>query len=159
MAKKINFEERIKIETGIIREESFKNIGKDLGRSTGSISREVLKNRVFEPGSYHFNNNCLYAKGCLKNHLCGDMNCPFLCKTCRKRGIIGDCSTRCTEYVPMNCTLLVHPPYVCNSCPNKAECNTDKYFYKAKEAENNSQRTRSESRRGPHLDDGAMGLR
>lgn len=153
MTKKIVFEERVKIEVGIIKEESFKSIAKDLGRSASSISREVKVNRIFEPESYHFNNNCLHAKDCIKIHLCGDMNCPFPCKTCRKRVIIGECCTRCDEYVGMTCTLIDTPPYVCNSCQHKGECEKDKYFYSAKDAENNSYKTRSESRRSPQLDD------
>lgn len=156
MTKKIDFEERIKIETGIIKEESFKTIAKELGRSPSSISREVKNNRIFEPGTYHFSNNCLHAKDCMKIHLCGDLNCPFPCKTCRKKAIIGECCTRCADYVGMTCTLLDHSPYVCNSCQHKTECEKDKYFYIAKDAEKNSYRNRSESRRGPQLDDASL---
>lgn len=149
--KKMTLEERSIIEFGILKEKSLKEISRDIGMNRSSVSREIFKNRTHIEGSYYFNNDCLHAKDCMKIHLCGNMDCPFPCKTCRKKCLIGGCGKYCSNYTPMTCALLVAPPYVCNNCQYKADCNKEHYLYIAREADKNAGKVRSESRKGPHL--------
>ena len=46
------------------------------------------------------------------------------------------------------CDNLKHPPYVCNSCPNKRYCTNHKLYYNARLAQENSNKILSESRSG-----------
>ena len=46
------------------------------------------------------------------------------------------------------CDKLKHPPYVCNSCPNKRYCTNHKLYYNARLAQENSDKILSESRSG-----------
>lgn len=46
------------------------------------------------------------------------------------------------------CDKLKHPPYVCNSCPNKRYCTNHKLYYNARLAQENSDKVLSESRSG-----------
>ena len=43
---------------------------------------------------------------------------------------------------------LKHPPYVCNSCPNKRYCTNHKLYYNARIVQENSDKVLSESRSG-----------
>lgn len=50
------------------------------------------------------------------------------------------------------CDKLKHPPYVCNSCPNKRYCTNHKLYYNARLAQENSDKVLSESRTGIDID-------
>lgn len=50
------------------------------------------------------------------------------------------------------CDKLKHPPYVCNSCPNKRYCTNHKLYYNAKLAQENSDKVLSESRVGVDIE-------
>lgn len=50
------------------------------------------------------------------------------------------------------CDKLKHPPYVCNSCPNKRYCTNHKLYYNARLAQENSDKVLSESRSGVDVD-------
>ncbi|WP_405383180.1 IS30 family transposase [Phascolarctobacterium sp.] len=154
--KKIDKGERVVIENSIGRNESFKLIATKLGRTTSTITREVLKYRTFISGLHSFSNDCLYAFECSELHLCGDTNCPFPCKMCRKTKSLGKCHNKCSRYVSTKCTFLAHPPYVCNACQFKDRCNKEKYIYNAQEADNAANKVRSSSRIGHRLSDKEM---
>ena len=48
----------------------------------------------------------------------------------------------------MKCNKTEKAPFVCNGCPNKKSCRKNKYFYYAKDAENDYRKTLIESREG-----------
>lgn len=48
----------------------------------------------------------------------------------------------------MNCEKTKKAPFVCNGCPNKNKCKKNKYFYYAKDADDNYRKTLVESREG-----------
>lgn len=48
----------------------------------------------------------------------------------------------------MKCNKTEKAPFVCNGCPNKKGCRKNKYFYYAKDAENDYRKTLVESREG-----------
>ncbi len=48
----------------------------------------------------------------------------------------------------MKCNKTEKAPFVCNGCPNKKSCRKNKYFYYAKDAENDYRKTLVESREG-----------
>ncbi len=142
----LDFSERVAIETGICKGDSFKKIAKRIGRHPSTISHEVKMNRTIAKGNYFLNNDCRKARHCVTKGLC-DESCRYVCVRCRGR----DCRSMCDRYVSMECTIPQRPPYVCNNCCNKKICHKTRYFYSAKYAEAAVTRRRSESRQGIRL--------
>lgn len=127
--------ERDFIEICIAKNEPIKQIAKKLRRGTSTVTNEILKNRFKIESLHHCGNDCTHSIECIKTNLCGDKNCPFPCKWCRKGSELGPCTSRCSEYHSNECTLLINPPYVCNICQQKDRCIKTKFFYNAKKAE------------------------
>lgn len=65
--------DRLAIEVGIERKESFKTIAKRLNRHPSTIAHEVKENRTFIQGNYPGGNDCKYARHCLCNIYAGKM--------------------------------------------------------------------------------------
>ena len=146
--KRIDLNDRETIAIGIVRKQPLKKIARLLGRHVTSISNEIRKHRIFVSGSYYAGNDCRYAKGCDKRHVCGDEDCPMFCYACHK-----DCHQYCPEYATKKCRKYDSPPYVCNACENRRYCDDDRYFYDARVADRQALQSRSESRKGIHLTD------
>ncbi len=146
--KRINLNDRESIAIGIVRGQPLKRIAGLIGHHVSAVSNEVRKHRLFVRGSYYAGNDCRYAKGCDKRHICGDSGCYMYCHTCPK-----DCHNFCREYITNKCRKYEKPPYVCNACENRRYCNDDKYFYDARVANKQAVICRSESRKGIHLTD------
>ena len=91
---RINDADREKIALGIVRKQPLKKIAALLGRHLTSITNEIKKHRIFVRGSYYAGNDCRYAQGCDKRHVCGDPDCKMYCYTCPK-----SCHDFCPEYV------------------------------------------------------------
>lgn len=151
--KQLTFSDRNTIESGISHNESFKSIAKKLNRGTSTITNEVRKNSTHIDAMHSFSNDCAFSGECHEMNLCGDMNCPFPCKWCRKRDKLGPCSTKCGKYNSIKCNFLLYPPYVCNNCQQKDRCIKEKYFYNARDAEDNFQKRKIQSHCGPRLTD------
>lgn len=152
-SKQMDLSDRIAIEVGICRGESFKRIAKRLKRHPSTIAHEVKENRTFIHGTYPGGKDCKYVRQCRERNLCGcDENaCRFPCRAC-----IGvDCRTVCEKYVSIACHKFERAPYVCNTCPNhkKTNCIKDRYIYSAKYADAAVSRRRSDSRRGFRISD------
>ena len=145
---KMNLDDRESITIGIVRKQPLKRIAAHIGRHVTSITNEIKKHRIFVRGSYYAGNDCRYANGCDKRHVCGDEECRMYCYTCPK-----DCHNFCSEYFTTKCKKYDKPPYVCNACDNRRYCNDDRYFYDAKVADKQANEKRSESRKGIHLTD------
>ncbi len=146
--KKLNLSDRESIEIGTVRHQPLAKIGEIINRHRSSIAREIKTQRIFVPGSYYAGNDCRYAKGCTKRHLCGDEKCPMYCYSCRK-----NCHEYCDEYTSTKCREYERPPYVCNGCDNRRYCTDDRYFYDAKVADKKAHETRVESSQGVHVSD------
>ena len=145
---KIDLGDREHIEIGLYRKQPIKRIAAMLKRHTSSITNEILKYRIFVKGSYVAGNDCKYARGCTKRHICGDKACPFRCFEC-----IRDCHQYCNDYQCSKCKKYENPPYVCNGCDNRRYCTDDRYFYDGNVAEKKSREIRASSRQGIHLTD------
>jgi len=141
--------DRLAIETGLCRGESFKKIAQTIMRHPSTVAHEVLENRTHIKATYYYGKDCKYAYGCGQTGLCGAAGyaCHTRCKTCR--GI--DCTTVCEKYISVACHKPDRPPYVCNTCRDRRYCHKDKYIYTAQYADAAVSRRRSESRQGIRL--------
>lgn len=152
-SKQMDLSDRIAIETGICRGESFKQIAKRLERHSSTIAHEVKENRTFIQSTYPCGKDCKFVRLCHEKNLCGcdEDACRFPCRACR--GV--DCRTVCTKYVSIACHKFERAPYVCNTCPDhrKTNCIKAKYIYSAKYADAAVCRRRSESRQGFRISD------
>ena len=138
--------DRIVIEVGLYAGRSFKEIASDLDRHPATIAREIKNNRTFIPGDFPFGNDCKYARKCGERDLCDKttVDCNFNCVYCKHV----KCYSICLRYLPRACSRLNQPPYVCNSCFYKRNCDYNRYMYTAKQADKVSSKRRSESRSG-----------
>ena len=145
----LDLTDRLAIETGLCRGESFKKIAKTIHRHPSTVAHEVLENRTFIQGTYYFGKDCRYAHDCLKKGMCGALEsaCNTPCKKCK--GF--DCRTACSRYQSMACNIPAKPPYVCNTCHDRRYCFKDRYIYTAQHADAAVSRRRSESRQGIRL--------
>lgn len=142
----LDLTERLAIETGLCRGESFKRIANRLDRHPSTISHEVLTNRTYIKDTFYAGKDCGKVRTCAVTGLCGaDKDaCRYRCKYCK--GL--DCRTLCERYVSVACHKPEKPPYVCNTCKDRKLCIKGKYIYTAVYADAAVQRRRSESRKG-----------
>lgn len=147
----LDLTDRVAIEVGIARGDSFVKIAKLLGKHPNTISREIKNNRSFLPGHYWFGNDCNRFQYCHKKQMCGVVHdaCHADCKRCK--GF--KCIKNCDEYESSACTKLLKPPYVCNTCYHKNSCKKDRYYYNSKHADAAVKRRWSDSRKGVRLSD------
>ena len=142
----LSFSERVAIETGICKGETFRQIAKRIGRHPSTVSHEIKTNRTFIRGHFYFGNDCRFARNCKIKGLC-DSACNYGCRNCRSH----NCKEYCDRYISSDCARPKQYPYVCNNCESKKLCHKTKYFYSAKYAEAAVTRRRSESRKGIRL--------
>ena len=146
--KHLNLESRISIETKLNDGESFKAIGRFLGKDCTTISKEVKNHICFEKtGSYgRAFNDCRLAF----QHQCSAQKICQVC-TCQQNRFCwscGKCSASCIIYEKYVCPKLSKPPYVCNGCTDRNKCSLEKRLYKASYAQREYEHIRSESRSG-----------
>ena len=144
--------DRLAIETGICRGDSFKKIAETIHRHPSTIAHEVLENRTYFQSTYIAGKDCRWAGQCHNHHMCGlsKEECNDWCKWCKK-GI--DCRKLCHRYQSIACHKPDKPPYVCNTCRDRRYCIKDRYIYTAQYADAAVNRRRSESRQGIRLTD------
>lgn len=142
-------EERNIIEVGLRKKESFKSIGRELGKDPTTIAKEVKNHIQYrKTGCYGKSfNDCLNRKNCTAQHLCGKRKCNRYCRFCNTH----PCSTLCPDYHQQICSRLSKPPYVCNGCEDKRSCTLEKRIYSASYAQREYEIVRSESRQGIQL--------
>ena len=143
--------DRVAIETGLCRGESFKRIAKRIGRHPTTVAHEVLENRTYIKGTFFAGKDCRHARMCAVKNLCDESEdaCNYRCKHCRGY----DCTKMCNRYESVACHKPDKPPYVCNTCKDRKLCIKDKYVYSAPYADAAVSRRRSESRQGIRLTD------
>lgn len=119
---------------GIIEEKldegmSFTQISKVIHKSRTTISREITKHSFNKPSNNKAAFKCIHKLECKK------FNCSIF-KEC---------------YEEEKCPILHKPPFVCNGCKRKAACQLTKKYYRAKIAQDEYEKTLSESRLGINL--------
>ncbi len=141
--------DRVAIETGLCKGETFKKIADRIGRHPTTVAHEVLVNRTYIKGTYYADKDCRHVRKCMVMNLCwgSEDACNHKCKYCRGH----DCTKLCDRYESVSCHKPDKPPYVCNTCKNRKLCIKDKYLYSAPYADAAVSRRRSESRRGIRL--------
>lgn len=149
MNKHLTLEERIVIEKLLNQRESFKSIGRELGKDPTTISKEVRNHIQFrQTGCYGKSfNDCLVRKDCGLRNLCDNKNCRRICSFCNSHR----CASFCSEYRQEICKRLSKPPYVCNGCELRKSCRVEKRIYSASHAQKEYEIVRSESRQGIQL--------
>lgn len=142
-------EERIIIESGLQKKESFKSIGRELGKDSTTIAKEVKNHIQFkQTGAYGKTfNDCLIRTNCGLRRLCGNPRCNRVCSFCNTHR----CSSLCTDYRQEICWRLSKPPYVCNGCELRRSCRLEKRVYSATYAQREYEQVRSNSRQGVQL--------
>jgi IS30 family transposase len=145
---RITFGERRHIEKSLNERMSMTAMGKDLNRSTDTISREVKRNSIFKQtgGFGTVFNNCLYRDTCSESNLCENGDCRrSSCCGCKF------CSRVCKKYERVTCFRLKDPPYCCNGCSERSRCTLEKAIYNAKVADKSASEVLSSSRSGINL--------
>lgn len=144
-------DERYSIEYGLNNQESFKAIGKQIGKDCTTIAKEVKSHIIFEKkgAPYRPFNDCLNRTRCIHDgDVCQSCNRDNRSKRC---GGCGKCISLCSDYIKEECPKLSKAPYVCNGCENLRSCTLEKRFYKALAAQIEYEYVRSESRSGFNL--------
>lgn len=142
-------DERITIEQRLKERESFKGIGRELGKDPTTIAKEVKNHIQFRQSGCYGKafNNCLIRKGCTVRNLCGSRRCKRSCSFCKSY----PCSTLCPDYHQEICQRLSKHPYVCNGCKVKSSCTLEKRIYSAAHAQKEYEAVLSEARQGIQL--------
>ena len=151
-SKHLTLEDRIVIEIRLQQRESFRSIGRELGKDPTTIAKEVKNHIQFkQSGAYGRNfNDCLFRKDCGHRRLCDKKRCNRVCSLCKTHR----CSSLCADYRQEICQKLSKPPYVCSGCESRRGCTLEKRIYSAKSAQKEYEIVRSESRRGIQLTEG-----
>ena len=147
----LDLTDRVAIETGLCRGESFKRIAKRIRRHPSTVAHEVKENRTRIEATYYAGKDCKFVKQCKVKELCDGSEgaCGYFCKHCRGH----DCTRLCNRYESIACHRHEKPPYVCNTCKDRRTCIKEKYIYSATYADAAVSRRRSESRQGIRLTD------
>lgn len=147
MSNQMTLTDRIAIEAGIAAGKTFKEIAARIRRNPATISREIKANRTVIPATFYLGCDCRFARSCHKHNICTDMECSIPCVKCR----IVNCTEFCPTYKPKHCSRIEKPPYVCNKCYYRNDCDKRRYMYSAKLADALSSRRRSDTRTGIRL--------
>jgi IS30 family transposase len=146
--RRLTLSERKTIGQMLDRNISLKKIAYELGRSTGTVSREIQRNSVRRKtgGSHSPFNECLHRSSCTEQWLCEKEDCR------RERCCGCDfCPSVCKRFEPEYCVRLEKPPYVCNGCEVRRKCTLAKFVYKASAAHKIYEDTLVDSRSGAAL--------
>ena len=79
----LDLSDRIAIETGICRGESFKKIARRIHRHPTTVSHEVKTNRTLIRGHYYLGKDCSHVRNCAKRNLCNS-ECKRRCCSCKE---------------------------------------------------------------------------
>ena len=128
--KQLTLSQRIKIEEMLnLRHRKFE-IANELDKSQSTIAREINKHKKIKPSNPLRQDN-MY-------------NCKYFIN-CKK------CTGKCRIFQPIPCNDRDRYIGVCNNCKKLKSCKLDKYFYIAKEAQNQYEYTLKDSRLGVNL--------
>jgi IS30 family transposase len=121
--------ERRSIEQGLKERLSIRLIATSLGRSTSTISREIVRNSVHRKiggSNWEEFNDCANRDDCEQHGICSNPNCErSFCCGCPF------CFRSCRDYIRERCRRVEQAPYVCNGCKSRRSCTLEKVLYKA----------------------------
>lgn len=141
----LTLEDRIIIEVSLKNGESFAEIGRKLEKDPSTISKEVRNHiKIVRNKSY---NPCANRASCSKiATVCKSCSAQFryLCKRCVEYRYY----ELCTDFVELTCQRLKKPPYICDNCIRRMRCKLERHLYIAKNAQDEYEAMRSESRQG-----------
>lgn len=146
--KHLTYLERQQIEQLLDQQISIKKIAEYLGKSTSTITREIIKRAVESNKKplYRITNRCKHRYVCTKHYLCEDKpHCIKPCKLCKL------CNQLCSNFEEELCPSLLSPPYVCNGCSNQHQCVLRKKYYNHRHAHKNYRQILVESRTGVNI--------
>jgi IS30 family transposase len=143
---RLTITERRSIEQGLRAGLSIRMIATSLGRSTSTISREIMRNSVHRKagaGEWVEFNDCANRDDCRKSRICSNEECerPFCCG-CQF------CFHVCSDYIRERCRLTQRPPYTCNGCKARRSCTLEKVLYKAGVAHKSADDVLRDTRKG-----------
>lgn len=116
--KHMNLEIRETIEEMLKNGKKFTEISKETGYHRTTISDEIIKHRI---------------KGKTNTFNVNFVNCKFEDTCDNYEGIA--CKHKCEKYERKECISTIKAPYVCNGCSKKNNCKYQKFYYRAKEAD------------------------
>lgn len=126
----MNLEIRETIEDMLKERKNFTEIANVINYHRTTVSDEIIKHRT---------------KAKINNY-----NTNFV--SCKYEDICGKhCSNKCSKYLPKECILTSKPPYVCNGCLKKTTCRFQKFYYRAKEANEQYHKDLIETRTGINI--------
>lgn len=127
--------------------DSFKQIGRDIGKDCTTISKEVKNYRVFrKKGAMgRAYNACTHRQEFDRRILCAG------CTKNRFRWFCQKCNNVCPDFEGELCFRLRASSYVCNGCPGRNRCTLRKCFYALVIAHNEYRAVPSEAREGISL--------
>ena len=149
MAKFLNYEDRLEIESGLKEHMTFTELGEKLGRDRTTITKEIRNYSIEQDTGYggYPHNTCKYRKACKRKKVCGTNDCRHpLVAVCKQCELI--CNRYCEHFEEEICTHRFKPPYVCNGCSEVKKCTLTKTVYDALEAQRQATEKISESRSG-----------
>ena len=126
--KHLSLENRITIEQGISQGLHKSEIAKLINKSPSTVAKEIKRNRNLKPS-----NSFSEITSCIHLHEC---------KHCFKK---------CNHFQEPPCFRRDRFVGACNDCPNLKKCKLEKYFYKAKIANQNYLYSLKDSREGVNL--------
>jgi|LFRM01.1.fsa_nt_gb IS30 family transposase len=147
--------DRATFEAGLRMGKSLKQMGKLLGRSTSTLTRELRKHTYLSTkGLYGRGNQCVHRQTCQLHGVCKDMKgCLIKCALCEHRR----CNQFCSKCEFIECPKrLQRTGGVCNGCPDEKGCHLRKFFYIADRAHEDYRRDLSEKRQGADIDKGEL---
>jgi len=146
---RLTLSERKSIEQSLKIGASLSSVARNLKRSKGTISREIVRNSVYRKtgGSGTVFNNCVNRSVCEEGNLCIDNEYCKRIKCCS----CNLCFYVCKKYIRETCLRLSTPPYVCNGCNKLKRCTLEKCFYKAHIADKSANSLLKISREGVNL--------
>ena len=132
--KHLTLEEREIIEDMLKEGFNLTQIGEKINKHRTTVSKEILNHRFLKK---HIQYGTTFAN-CVRIDTCVDAGSKL-------------CRTSCRYFEEKFCNLLNKSPYVCNGCPKKKNCRFSKYYYRAKEANNEYISFRTEARIGVRI--------
>lgn len=145
--KHLDLTQREHIETSLNNNQKIVEIAEALLKDPTTISKEIRRNRVYKEPSKHggYSNICVNRFSCTKTNVCGKEDCYEQCSRC------SICNKSCNLFMPELCNNLTRAPHVCNGCDKKSSCRLEKFYYRAKEAQNEYESLKTASREGINL--------
>lgn len=157
MAKHLDLNDRIAIQSGLKEGKSIAAIANELNRNKATISREIRSKRLYHDfkdiPSIQARNACINRYQCKIKENCKSPTCFKRQKNCR---LCGQCINFCDSFKEEKCPEHEIPPYVCNGCKKKPRCTLSKWLYDSKKAQGKYEIVLSESRQGIGLNEAEL---